>query len=166
MTNESNTATNGFKQSLVLCLGNEILSDDGFGPAVAGRLLECDGLTVDTEIISASLAGFNLLDHLAGRERVLIVDTIRTKGSVPGDLHYFPLNDLAPSHHLTTSHQISLPTAIELGRSLGMNMPGEIDVLAVEASDLETLQEKLTPAVSEAVSTAVKLVKEWVLSKW
>jgi hydrogenase maturation protease len=151
------------KPVLVLCLGNEYLSDDGFGPAVAARLNTGSELPDYVEVLGAAVAGFNLLDHLAGRQRVLIVDTIRTGKSAPGYLHYFSLGELAPTHHLTTSHQISLPTALEFGRRLGLAMPAAVDVLAVEADDLETLREYLTPPVAKAVEQAVLSIGTWIL---
>jgi hydrogenase maturation protease len=63
---------------------------------------------------------------------------------------------------LTTSHQINLPTALELGNRLGYAMPERIDILAVEAQDLETLSEELTPPVRAALPEALRLVREWI----
>jgi len=148
---------------LVLCLGNEIISDDGFGYVVAIQLHADKELMTIADVIFAAVAGFNLLDLLLDRPRVLILDTIQTKDGIPGTLHQFSSDLLVPGRHLTTSHQISLPTAIELGKRLGANMPARIDVLAVEAEDLVTLSESLTPCVEAAIPEAIRLVREWVL---
>jgi hydrogenase maturation protease len=150
------------KPVLVLCLGNEIISDDAFGPAVARELVKETEIGRRADVIFAPLAGFSLLDLLAGRRKVLIVDTVRTGKSAPGTLHSFPAGVLTPSHHLTSSHQISLPTALELGKRLGYAMPEHIDILAVEAQDLETLSEQLTPPVRAALPAALRLVREWI----
>ena len=150
------------KPVLVLCLGNEILSDDGFGPEVARRLQDEDMHDLPADVVFAPLAGFHLLDLLVGRKRVLIVDTIRTGTAEVGTLHHFPAGALTPSHSLTTSHQISLPTALELGRQLSLEMPDVVDVLAVEAQDLETLSEELTPAVRAALKQTLDFVRSWI----
>jgi len=150
------------KPVLILCLGNEVLSDDGFGAEVARRLIEAGGLGEEIEALFAPLAGFNLLDLLQARRRVLIVDTICTGKAPPGTLHLFSADILVPSRNLTTSHQISLPTALELGRRMGMLMPERIDVLAVEAEDVTTLSETMTPRVSQAVSEAVDQIRIWI----
>jgi hydrogenase maturation protease len=150
------------KPLLVLCLGNEIIRDDGFGPAVAQALEKETETNRRADVIFAPVAGFSLLDLLANRRRVLIVDTIRTGKADPGTLHSFPAGVLTPSHHLTTSHQISLPTALELGKRLGCTMPEHIDILAVEAQDLETLSEELTPPVRAALPEALRFVREWI----
>jgi hydrogenase maturation protease len=151
--------------TLILCLGNEVLSDDGFGPEVARRLHDLKIEDDDTEVIFAPLAGFALIDLLKFRERVLIVDTIRTGGHPAGYLHRFPAGVFTPSRCLTTSHQISLPTAIELGKMLDCSMPERIDVLAVEAEDVETLRESLTPSVASSVDDAVEYIQNWLAAE-
>lgn len=150
------------KPLLVLCLGNEIISDDAFGPEVARELQKETEMCRRADVIFAPVAGFSLLDLLTGRRKVLIVDTIRTGKSDPGALHSFPAGVLTPSHHLTTSHQISLPTALELGKQLGCAMPEGIDILGVEAQDLETLSEELTPPVRAALPEALRFVRDWI----
>ena len=147
---------------LILCLGNEVLSDDGFGFAVAARLRERPELMIAADVEAVAVAGFALLDLLNNRDRVLIVDTIQTKIASPGTISEFPAGQFTPSKNLTTSHQISLPQAMALGRELGYTMPTAIDVLAVEAEDLVTLKEMLTPSVSAAVEPAINSVERWV----
>ncbi|MDD5088068.1 MAG: hydrogenase maturation protease [bacterium] len=150
---------------LVLCLGNEIISDDRFGPVVAQRLQEEQGGRLGADVIFAPLAGFHLLDLLAGRSAVLIVDTILTGSAPPGTLHEFPAGTLTPSKNLTTSHQISLPTALELGRRLGIELPAVIDIIAVEAQDVETISENMTEPVARAVDEAISFIRKWIANQ-
>ncbi len=153
------------KPDLILCLGNEVLRDDGFGAEVARRLQHTRRPENDVEVIFAPLAGFALLDLLADRERVLIVDSIRTGDSAPGTLLFFEADVLAPANHLVNSHQMSLPTALKLGTELGLTMPSQIDVLAVEVEDVETLSEELTPPVAEAVDDALEAIQSWISNR-
>ncbi len=149
------------KPVLVLCLGNEVLSDDAFGPTVA-KLLETDGpMRERADVIFAPVAGFHLLDLLQGREKVLVVDSIVTGSARPGTLHFFPMGQLAPSKGLTTSHQLNLPTALSLGSKMGYRMPQHIDVLAVEIADNTTISEQLTAEVSAAVEPALSSIANW-----
>ncbi len=150
------------RPTLVLCLGNEILSDDAFGAVVAKRLNEKGRFDPAVEVIFASTAGFNLLEFLRGRGRVLIVDAIITGTVNPGTLHFFPSGSLTPSYNLINSHQMNLPTALELGKQLGIGMPSEIDVLAVEAQDVTTLREQLTPEIEASVDSAVERILGWI----
>lgn len=131
------------KPLLVLCLGNDILSDDAFGPKIEKLLNENWFDDSIVEVIYAPTAGFDLLDLIAGRKSVLIVDTIITETAAPGTIHFFLAGKMTPSYNLINSHQISLPTALEFGRQVGLLMTDDIQVLAVEAQDVETLDECL-----------------------
>lgn len=146
---------------LVLCLGNDVLSDDAFGFRV-GEALTGSSVSKQADITTAALAGFALLDLLQGRNSVLIVDTVMTGATVPGKLHFFPRGHWTPSRGLAFSHQISLPTALQLGQLLGYEMPRTIDVLAVEAADVSTLSEDMTPEIRAAVPKAIDLITRWV----
>jgi hydrogenase maturation protease len=149
---------------LVLCLGNEVLTDDSFGPLVASRF-EAKGVGEDVELIFASVAGFSLLELLQGRKSVLIVDAILTGCAAPGTLHYFSAGILTPSNGLINSHQINLPTALALGKQMGMEMPDDIQVLAAEAEDIETLCEQPTQAVADAIEPAIGVIEAWINRK-
>ncbi len=150
------------KPYLILCLGNEILSDDSFGFKVSNVLNNGDDLGEKIDAVFAPLAGFNLLDLLKDRSSVLIVDTIITSNAKPGTIHYYPMGHFTPSKHLTCSHQVNLPTALEFGRLLGMTIPQNIDVLAIEAQDVETLSEKMTENVSASLEPAIETIKNWI----
>jgi len=151
------------KPILILCLGNEIASDDGFGPFIASSLLEQGEIDDCVEVVSAALAGFSLIDLLANRKKTLIVDTIITGRCPPGTVNLFAAGMLTPSKNLITSHQISLPTALTLGKMLGAEMPPLVDIVTVEAEDIETLSETMTPAVQQAVGKALNLINDWIL---
>lgn len=152
------------KPILVLCLGNEVLSDDRFGAEIA-ELLGGDDFGPHVEVLFVSAAGFALVDLLADRRAVLIVDTIVTGTCDPGTIQYFPMGKLTPSKNLVNSHEINLPTALEFGRKMGYAMPDDIQVLAVEAQDVTTLSERLTEPVAMALDETVLRVRSWVEGK-
>lgn len=152
------------KPILILCLGNEVLSDDAFGPTIAKTLIQRQREDDHVEVIFAPVAGFSLLDLLSGRDKALIIDSIVTGKEPAGTLHYFPLGDLTPSRNLTTSHQMSLPTAMELGRQMGYQMPEQIDVLAVEVADVTTLNEEMTEPIKAAVAPAIVRIDKWLFN--
>jgi hydrogenase maturation protease len=149
---------------LVLCLGNEVLSDDAFGFHVSAELRKSSvGDRADVEF--AAVAGFALLDLLQGRRAALIVDTVVSGNAVPGTLRLFRNGFGTATRHLVSSHQMSLPTALRFGAILGYDMPGAIDVLAVEALDVQTLSESMTPAVAPSIGNAVTEIEKWVQSR-
>ena len=152
------------KPILILCLGNDVLTDDAFGFRVGEGLTRPEVIR-DADVCTAAVAGFALLDIMNGRQAVLVVDTVLTGKAVPGTLHFFPKGYWTPGRGLVSSHEISLPTALKLGRLLGYEMPEYIDVLAVEATDVQTLSEEMTPAVTAAVKPAITVIEEWIRNR-
>ena len=59
-------------RTLVLGMGNPILSDDGFGLVVAERLLALP-LPAGVEVIQSEVAGLRLLELMRGFDKVIIV---------------------------------------------------------------------------------------------
>ncbi len=147
---------------LILCLGNEIISDDGFGFKIADLLREKGEVSAIADVTAAAIAGFALLDLLNGRDRVLIVDTIQTQRDTPGTIRILSASDPIPTVRLMSNHQINLPVALRLGENLGYTMPTTVDILTVEAEDLVTLSEGISESVRNALPVAVQLIEEWI----
>jgi hydrogenase maturation protease len=143
-------------KTLVLGLGNPILSDDGVGPRVAREL---EGrLDDDVTVVEASLAGLNLLDLLVGNDRAIIIDAIQTEGGRPGHIYHLDLEEFKATRHATSTHDIDLPTALELGKRLGLDLPRQIDILAIEAADTEIFNEECTPEVERAIPACAEMI--------
>ncbi len=144
--------------TLVLGLGNPILSDDGVGihtaRAVAARLQRDD-----VAFAEASIGGLRLLDVIAGYQRVIIVDAIQGRGR-PGDVYRLHPDGLQASQHSGSPHDLSLPSALALGRKMGVMVPDDEDivVVAVEVENVLTFGEVCTPSVAASIPLAVEAV--------
>jgi hydrogenase maturation protease len=149
----------GFLKTLVVGLGNPILTDDGVGVhtvrAVAERYVRDD-----VAFAEASVGGLRLLDVVTGYERVIVVDAIQTPGGRPGNLYCLCPGDLRASLHSGSTHDLSLPGALALGRCLGLSLPddGAITIVAVEVKDVTTFGETCTPQVQATVPRAAQMV--------
>jgi hydrogenase maturation protease len=142
---------------LVLGLGNDILSDDAVGLHVANGVRARLADEPDIEVKATTEMGLALLDGIAGRQAVVLVDSVQTGKAPPGHIHEFGPGDL--SQALTTSpHFLGVGETLALGRILGLPMPGEIRILAIEVADPFTLGTDMTPAVQQAVAAAVDRV--------
>ena len=144
-------------KTLILGLGNPILSDDGVGPAVARELEGRIDPRVAT-VTEASLGGLNLLDLLVGYERVIIIDAIKTEDGKPGQIYRLDPAALITTRYAASPHDVNLATALELGKKLGLAMPQKIDIFAIEVSDTENFSEECTPAVAAAIPTCAAMV--------
>ena len=144
-------------KSLVLGLGNPILSDDGVGIRVAHEVasqLENPQVTV----LETSAAGLSLLDSIVGYDKVIIIDAIQTEKGEAGQIYRMTTADFSLTKHFSSPHQINLVTALELGKMLNLAMPGEITVFAVEAKDITNFSEECTAEVEQAIPAVVKMV--------
>lgn len=144
-------------KTLVLGLGNPILSDDVVGVRVAqeiGKRLKDPQVAV-TE---ASGAGLSLLDSIIGYDQVIIIDAIQTQEGKTGQIYRLEPEDFSFAKHLSSPHQINLVTALELGKRLGLSMPSKITIFAIEVRDVASFGEKCTPEVERAIPKVVKMV--------
>jgi hydrogenase maturation protease len=143
-------------RTLVLGMGNPILSDDGFGLVVAERLLAL-ALPDGVEVMKSEVAGLRLLELMRDFDKVIIVDALKSDRT-PGDVVRFEGKDFRGGHRYGSAHSIGLATALELGEKLGYQMPAEVIAFAVEAEDVETFGEQLSEPVEAACDTVVGLV--------
>lgn len=153
-------------KTLVVGLGNPILGDDGVGWKVADeverRLSSLQSLTSNIEVDCVALGGLSLMERLLGCKRAIIIDSIGTGQRAPGEVYHFDLDELydPTSGHTTAAHNMSLMTAMKMGRSLGADLPQRVTVVAVESPYTYDFTEELTPPVQAAVPVAVQVVLE------
>jgi hydrogenase maturation protease len=143
-------------RTLVLGMGNPILSDDGFGLVVAERLSALP-LPDGVEVMKSEVAGLRLLDLMRDFDKVIIIDALKSNRT-PGDVVRFEGKDFRGGHRYGSAHSIGLATALELGEKLGYQMPAQVVAFAVEAEDVETFGEQLSDPVEVACDTVVGLV--------
>ena len=149
-------------RTLVLGLGNELLSDDAVG-ILAARALK-NQCSCQAEVIESSLSGLALLELLVGYDKAVIIDSIKTKRHPPGSIHELTPADLgeviAPSPHYT-----GLPELLALAKQLDLDFPREIKIFALEVSDPYTIGEGLTEPVQDAFDGFVARVRSQV-DRW
>lgn len=138
---------------LVLGLGNDILTDDAVGLHVAravSRRLEGER---DIEVKATTEMGLALLDEIAGRSAVVLVDSVQSGNAPAGFIHEIDATALACLNS-RAPHMLGIGETLALGRILGLDMPCEVRAFAVEAADSFSLGTDLTAAVRDAVPAA------------
>lgn len=144
-------------KTLVLGLGNPILCDDGVGFRVIAELkgrLDQQEVTV----IETSAAGLSLLDLLAGYDRAIIIDAIQTVGGEAGQIYQLDPEAFNATRHAASPHDVNFATALELGNRLGLALPQQIVIFAIEVADTSTFSEECTPEVSRAIPVCVEKI--------
>jgi hydrogenase maturation protease len=137
---------------LVLGIGNVILQDDGVGPAIVRELSHLK-FPPDVVLKTTSLSGFPLLDIISGFHTMIIADAI-TSHKAPGKITWEPTETFQPHTSAINQHTMDVFRMLELGRELEMEIPAQIFVMTVEARDVTSFGEFLTPEVAAAVPEA------------
>jgi hydrogenase maturation protease len=144
-------------RTLVLGLGNPILSDDGVGNRVA-EILQRKLEDPEVTVTETNAVGLNLLDLLVGYQRAIIIDAVPSREGKVGQVHRLTPEDFRLSQHLCSPHDVDFVSALELGRRLGLSLPEEIIIFAVEVADITTFSESLTPEVERVVPQVIQMV--------
>jgi len=147
-------------ETVIIGLGNPVLADDGAGLKVAGILKErlAGNSTVDVVILHSG--GLRLLDALAGYKRAIVIDAIVTGSNKPGSVLRLTPGDILQTNNSFSMHDINLPAVLELGSMLGVRLPSDIIILGIEAGDVQTFSENLSPEVESVIPEVIAAVEK------
>jgi hydrogenase maturation protease len=144
----------------VLGLGNVLMGDDGFGPAVVHRL-ESDWRFDDAvEVQDLGTPGLDLVPFLSGADVVILVDTVKSDGE-PGDIRrYDKAQVLAhPPHPRVSPHD---PGVKDTLLALEFSGTGPREVVLVGAIPASV---SMTTRLSEPLERAVPVVAQVVVDE-
>ncbi|MBC8429515.1 MAG: hydrogenase maturation protease [Dehalococcoidia bacterium] len=153
----SSIATVRNMKTIILGLGNPILTDDAVGFRMVQELKE---EIPDLEVSEVSEAGIALLDYVIGYDKLIIIDSIKTGKGKPGELYKLELEDLKPTMDFSSSHGVDIATAFKVGEGLGYRMPKHVSIYAVEVRDNTTFGERCTEEVEERIPFIVRQIIE------
>lgn len=134
-------------------MGNPILRDDAVGVRLARDVGQDLAGTPGLDVVpECSIGGLDLIDVVAGYDRLIVIDAIRTQGGSPGSLYRFTGLELRDTLHLSNVHDANFATALELGRWMGrvLALAEDVHIFAVEVEDAETFGEELSAPVAAA----------------
>jgi hydrogenase maturation protease len=151
---------------LVAGIGNVFLADDGFGVAVAARLLARslrDGVTV----MDFGIRGLDLAYCLQDDWRAVILIDAAPRGELPGTLSVIePELDRDDDDRLPDAHGMDPVHVLRLARRLG-SLPPCVRLVACEPATVTALTDhqigmELSAPVQDALDDAVALVERLV----
>lgn len=142
----------------ILCVGNELVRDDGVGIRI-GRILAALPLPADVTVELAPHLGFDLLDIVASADRIVLVDAMAT-GRPPGTC--VTLDGQAIERYSggsSISHAIGIAELMQLARTLAPERaPATLHFVGVEGVAFSDYGSELSPEVAAAVPEAVDAV--------
>lgn len=138
-------------RSLVLGLGNSLMSDDAIGLRIVNKLSEQNSFyprLANFEFKTSEKVGLNLIELLEGYEQAIIIDAIITHTHPPGEIIEFSLEALPENPRLRCPHDVDFRFAVELARKTGYRMPKHIFIWGIEVIDTITFADKLSEEIS------------------
>lgn len=142
----------------VICLGNELVRDDGIGIRI-GRVLKRLELPPNIAVELRGVAGLELLDELRPDEELILVDAGQT-GQAPGSCTVLEMSQAASlAKDPYCCHGVGLAEVLRIASTLcPERLPPRAAVVAIEGVDFESYELTLTEAVQEALPEAVETV--------
>ena len=94
-------------------------------------------------------SGLEILEIIKDYQQVFMIDAIKTEKGIPGSIYLFETSDFKETLHLSSLHDISFLTALELGKKLNVNIPDQIWIIAVEIIEDLVFSNNFTPVIQE-----------------
>jgi hydrogenase maturation protease len=142
-------------RTVILGIGNIILSDEGVGVRAAEALSAACEIPADVEVIDGGTAGMELLGPLTGVDLLVVLDAVKA-GRAPGTLVTLTSTEVPVFFRSKLSpHQISICDVLA-GLEFSGEAPKDLVLIGVEPESLE-LGLELTPTVAAQVPEMVRI---------
>jgi hydrogenase maturation protease len=140
---------------LVLGIGNVLLSDEGVGVRVIAALGGRE-LPAGVELADGGTAGADLVDLLADRRKVIVVDAV-AGDAAPGTILRLTPEDLLPDPgEMVSLHQLGLVESLHMAAQLGCS-PQEVAIIAIQPKTIRPGLD-LSAEIQASVPRAVQAV--------
>jgi hydrogenase maturation protease len=150
--------------TLILGLGNALLSDEGVGVEVILRLKDELAGRADLRFLDGGTLSFTLAGPIADSRRLIVVDAA-TLGAVPGSVRVFEgeAMDLQLRRAGQSVHEVSLADLMDMAR-LTDSLPERRAMIGIQPSKIDW-GARLTPTLEAAVPNAMAAVRD-LIARW
>jgi hydrogenase maturation protease len=150
-------------QTLVLGVGNTLMSDEGFGVHVVERLVKSYRIPDGVLVLDGGTLGMDLLYYLEDARNLLLVDAIQANRE-PGYMLRLEDNEVPAFLSLKVSpHQVGIPDMLAAARLRGTT-PEKIVLWGVQPEKIELgldLSLTVEPLVDVVAGKVIEQLKEW-----
>jgi hydrogenase maturation protease len=106
------------------------------------------------------LVGTNILDFIRGYKTLIVIDSIKTENGEDGSIYQLTLDDLPKQQRMNSPHNVGLYWTIKMGMKLGMDVPDDIRIYAIEVNDPFSFGEELTDKMKKLLPKIVESILE------
>lgn len=150
--------------TLVLGIGNSLLTDDGAGVHAALRLAEVLVDDPDVTVLDAGTLSFSLLHYVETATSLIALDAARS-GLAPGGIcvHEGDAFDRFVQRNGRSVHEVGLADLLDMARLAG-RLPARRVLIGIEPAEMGWGLEP-TPAIAATLPAAVNLARDYV-ERW
>ncbi|MGZ4955849.1 MAG: hydrogenase maturation protease [Methylobacter sp.] len=145
----------------IVCFGNELHGDDGFGIRVYAQLRQLTW-PKNVEIFNAGIAGLNALRFFENCSQAILVDALANFGNI-GEICILRPEDLADRPQQITGHGLGIPYLLEALEIIRNPLP-DILIVGVEIAAVTAFCPGLSDKTEQAVLKTVHLIQDLVLA--
>lgn len=143
--------------TVIIGMGNPLLSDDGVGIVIARAVAERLRGTMLIAERELHTGGMRLMEVMSGFSRAVVVDAMLS-GAVPGTIRRCGQQMFVTTKNTFSSHDTNFGTACQLGLMAGIPLPKQVSFWGVEVQEYDIFGEQLSDAVAAAVPVAVNII--------
>lgn len=141
----------------IVCFGNELHGDDGFGARIYAQLCQLQWPT-DVKVFNAGIAGLNALRFLEDCSQAILVDALANFGNV-GEICVLRPENLADRPQQLTGHGQGIPYLLEALKVIRNPLPA-ILIVGVEIAAVTPFFSGLSDKTEQAVPKTVQLIQD------
>ncbi|MBI5675694.1 MAG: HyaD/HybD family hydrogenase maturation endopeptidase [Nitrospirae bacterium] len=153
-------------KTVVLGIGNTLISDDGVGVQIVNKLKQEYTFPDNVTLIDGGTKGLDLLPFIEGSDRLLIIDAANFKKE-PGTIDTV-IGDKIPAFlsQKLSVHQIGLPDMLFAAKLMDISPP-EMCLIGIQPKSMETsteMSEEIKARFNDLYAKVLDKLKEWGVS--
>lgn len=134
--------------TLILGLGNDILTDDGIGIKVVQKIQK-DLAKPNVAFHTAAVGGLEIPEMIKDYGGVIIIDAIKTANAIPGTVYHLTPFHFKGTLHLSNFHDVSFLAALDFAEHMEISIPDQIDILAIEIIEDLIFSDEFSPPIAK-----------------
>ena len=152
------------KNTLILGIGNTLLTDEGVGVHVIAYLTAVHPCMPGLTYLDGGTLSFTLAQAIAEHDNLIVVDAARM-GESPGTVRCLEgtVMDRFLTGNRPSVHEVGLSDLLDIAR-LSDTLPARRALIGIEPGSMEwgeALSAAVTPAVAEAAALALNTADGW-----
>ena len=150
----------------VLCVSNELLMDEGVGPACARYLLSRYEFPENVDVLDRAVMGMGIMSDLRDHDFMLALDAMEVPDARPGQIFSFAPEDAAPTHPgMLSLHEVRFADVLASAELLGIRCAGHCLGIQVENMSPSEFVVALTPRVAAALPLLAQAAVRYLRSE-